>query len=418
MNKKILFLLIKISLLILIFSVLSANIYSIPAFARKYKTSCTTCHYDYPTLNAFGKAFFNNGFRWPGGDSNYIKEKPVSLGSDANKKVFPDAIWPDDIPGTAPLSIYLSGQIKYDATSEIKWGFEIPNYLNVLYGGTLGNQFSFLGETELSYNNNKTNFNFSAFIQWDQSPGFHIKAGEVRADPTPRNLRLTTNNYNVESMTSRNGWSFADAVFGLELWGALNGPGNRGGFTYRFGIVNGQGLISTKPQKDFTGMITYKIGGLSETGETKGVKNLQFKPYIDNSLLLGGYFYKGTEAKDSLPDENLTVFGGNTELWYDRFIINVNIMQMISDIASNERKSIAYYVQGSGLIYPWLISLIRYEWTKTDINDNNVKPVSSIIPGLSILLRPNLKVNIEAKKYLDKLNTKNTTFNLKISVGI
>ena len=36
--------------------------YAIPAFARKYKTSCATCHTGYPKLNAFGDAFRRNGY--------------------------------------------------------------------------------------------------------------------------------------------------------------------------------------------------------------------------------------------------------------------------------------------------------------------------------------------------------------------
>ena len=34
---------------------------AIPAFSRKYATSCATCHVAFPKLNAFGKAFRNNG---------------------------------------------------------------------------------------------------------------------------------------------------------------------------------------------------------------------------------------------------------------------------------------------------------------------------------------------------------------------
>jgi thiol-disulfide isomerase/thioredoxin len=41
--------------------------YGIPAFSRKYKTSCSTCHYAAPMLNGFGKAFKNNGYRYPAG---------------------------------------------------------------------------------------------------------------------------------------------------------------------------------------------------------------------------------------------------------------------------------------------------------------------------------------------------------------
>ena len=41
--------------------------YAIPAFARKYKTSCATCHNGFPKLNAFGEAFRRNGYQFPGG---------------------------------------------------------------------------------------------------------------------------------------------------------------------------------------------------------------------------------------------------------------------------------------------------------------------------------------------------------------
>ncbi len=34
---------------------------AVPSFARKYETSCMTCHVAPPKLNAFGRAFKNNG---------------------------------------------------------------------------------------------------------------------------------------------------------------------------------------------------------------------------------------------------------------------------------------------------------------------------------------------------------------------
>ena len=58
---------------------------ALPAFARKYKTSCTTCHIGFPKLNAFGESFRNNGYQFPGHmDLEYIKEDQVSLGSDTS----------------------------------------------------------------------------------------------------------------------------------------------------------------------------------------------------------------------------------------------------------------------------------------------------------------------------------------------
>src|SRR5512143_2186914 len=78
---------------------------AIPAFARKYKTACITCHATFPRLTALGEAFRLNGYRMPGGDELYVKDTPMSLGAEAYKRVFPNAVWPSDIPGMPPLAL-------------------------------------------------------------------------------------------------------------------------------------------------------------------------------------------------------------------------------------------------------------------------------------------------------------------------
>ena len=67
----------------------------IPAFARKYGTSCLTCHTIYPKLNPFGEAFRRNGYRFPGVDSDAVKQEQIPLGPDVAKKQFPDAVLHD-----------------------------------------------------------------------------------------------------------------------------------------------------------------------------------------------------------------------------------------------------------------------------------------------------------------------------------
>src|SRR5574337_821286 len=79
---------------ILIVLVTAPRAWAVPAFARKYKTSCTTCHTIFPKLNPFGEQFRRNGYRFPGVDSDFTKADPVELGTDAQKKAFPDAVWP------------------------------------------------------------------------------------------------------------------------------------------------------------------------------------------------------------------------------------------------------------------------------------------------------------------------------------
>src|SRR5438034_9960144 len=70
---------------------------AIPAFSRKYQTSCTTCHNNYPELNDFGEAFKKNGFKFPKDDETFVKEPPVLLGSKAQKEAFPGAVYPGEI---------------------------------------------------------------------------------------------------------------------------------------------------------------------------------------------------------------------------------------------------------------------------------------------------------------------------------
>jgi hypothetical protein len=71
--------------------------HAIPAFARMYGTSCSTCHIDYPKLNDFGKAFKDAGFKFPKDDESTIKIPPVMLGAPANAEAWPKAIWPGTI---------------------------------------------------------------------------------------------------------------------------------------------------------------------------------------------------------------------------------------------------------------------------------------------------------------------------------
>ena len=79
--------------------------YAIPPFARKYQTSCQTCHMDFPKLNDFGKAFKDAGFKFPTDDDTYLKEAPVMLGAPANKESFPNSVWPGTMPGMPPVGL-------------------------------------------------------------------------------------------------------------------------------------------------------------------------------------------------------------------------------------------------------------------------------------------------------------------------
>ncbi len=191
--------------ILLLIAVSAAVAWSIPSFSRKYQTSCSTCHYAFPQLNGFGKAFRNQGFRYPGGDENFRKEEPVSLGSEAYKQVWPDAIWPSDMPGTAPFSVHAVGRFvaafsQPDTVANTT--FEFPQEAELLYGGTLGEDFSFFGEVELELEDGEVEIALPFRLQWNQAPAVNVSLGILSPDPTPSHLRLTPTDYNVPRLMS------------------------------------------------------------------------------------------------------------------------------------------------------------------------------------------------------------------------
>src|SRR6266567_3900772 len=88
---------------------------AVPSFARKYQTSCLTCHTVYPVLNPFGEAFRRNGYRFPSQngsvDSDAVRIEMIPLGQEEYKKMFPNSVWPSKIPEDVPISVMFNGSI-------------------------------------------------------------------------------------------------------------------------------------------------------------------------------------------------------------------------------------------------------------------------------------------------------------------
>src|SRR5258708_38148631 len=87
---------------------------AIPAFARKYRTACATCHNNWPELNDFGRAFKINGFKFPKDDEQFVKDPPLLLGAQAQKETFPYSIYPGELP-ILPIAFRYSGYANYNS---------------------------------------------------------------------------------------------------------------------------------------------------------------------------------------------------------------------------------------------------------------------------------------------------------------
>ncbi len=391
---------------------------AIPAFARKYKTSCSTCHYAFPKLNAFGYAFYNNGLRYPGGDANFIKEDPVSLGSEAYKSVFPDAIWPADIPGSSPIAVYFVNQMQmfpHHAPGAPSVNFEFPNTLEFFAAGTVGDNISAWGELEMT--NADQPPAYLLWLQYDFKPQVHLRFGKL--DPMPitatNHHRLTATDYNYGHVQNGgSGWLYDEEAPGMEVWGAGNGPGGKGGWTYRLGVLNGAEVPGTHfdadNHKDLFYAASYKFGGLGEIGGTEGQASATSEFYKDNyeKLTLFGYTGSDVLAPDSTTSftspftHNFNLLGLNANVGWERFDLNgVYEARTDGQYNTSNLKSAAWMTELNYVAYPWLVGVLRYEWTDLNTSSSTPDPETNLIPGVTVVLRANARLTVEYLKPLD-----------------
>ena len=181
------------------------------------------------------------------------------------------------------------------------------------------------------------------------------------------------------------------------------------------GIGNGQNdadNFDLNKKKDYYARVTYKISSLREIGRTENQSSENSAFYLDNSFRLGGFYYSGNAISGSINDK-FTVIGGDIDWWFNRLNIDALVMSMKSDTTGNKRSSMAYYVGGHYVVFPWLIPSVRYEFTDKDVNDNSIA-ASNIIPGVTFMVRANVKVILEYLMPLDSPRKKSDQLGFQV----
>ncbi len=418
---------------------------AVPAFARKYQTSCSTCHVAYPVLNSFGKAFKAAGYRIPAGDEGFVKDQPVSLGAPAWKQVWPKSLWPSDIPGSSVAAFWLSSRYRINKSAAITNEFDGLNELYVLGAGTLGESFSFFAELEVIDGGTvPTAFGAAlprAFFQYNHpSHKLNVTYGlfEPRAVLTSTRLRLMrlsdylSNRYGMPP--TGNSFSLAPNQRGFEVWGHLEGPGNKGGLEWFAGLVNGRdagtppgagaygaavSALNTRYQaalaregrtnvennssKDFYLGANYKIGGMGVLGGGVSETGLVAADnYVDNSATVGAFYYRGQAPALTLEGgREILARNGNTfhraGLKADLNIYRANLLggvQLNRDQVRNAGRNfdqLITLVEARYVLYPWLIPAVRFE----NLNPNYGVAFNRTTLHASILPRANIRLSLE-----------------------
>lgn len=399
---------------------------AIPAFARKYRTSCTTCHVAIPKRNAFGEAFRRNGFIMPRGNAQLIKDPPVSLGAEAWKEAWPNAVWPGDIPPSFPLAAYVHQRLVIDFGKSKRANqveFDAPHEVELLFGGAFGENIGFFGE-------------WVAYEKAVQAPGlkrFFFQFNDVLGSKNFLNIKvgrfepgITDGYMDAQRMTMEHPitldyraagkWRARDAQAGIELNGIINRR-----LHYALGVVNGEGktVNDDTDEKDVFARVGLKLGGLAYDGisDDATVELKEENAWADNSVTVGLYTYLGNQpAKANKLDNDFRRFGVDLRAQTGRLDLLGGAIfgtddnpdgLVIGTDKQRELKSSAYFVEADYLLYPWLIGILRVERAAAEQNDNDKDKFTLINPNLTILVRANVRLSLEGLIRIDSDKTVN-----------
>jgi hypothetical protein len=406
---------------------LAEPVSALPIFARRYETSCLTCHVIPPKLNAFGIAFRNNGFRIPLNDEKFVKSPDIALGAPAWKKLWPKAVWPGSITGIPPIAIRVSSDVNIRPTTPVNVNFDFPNGITGYFAGSAGDSFSYFGSVFLSGATNQVFLDraYGQFRLAPDSPGQNwltLKLGRIdtRAEPFSSTFRRTTaENFGVSDFrVTTNGFAFRDHDAGIEAWGAITGPNNRGGVEYAAGIVQGtSGRPENNNFKDYYGAISYKIGGLGVVGsrtETDEQPNTA-EGYLENSISFGLFAYrgKGQPAITGVSEDSLTRSGFRVDAWLGKLNVYGTAVfgkDELRGTSPGKINSSSIMGEADYLVLPWVMPTFRFE--KTNLSDGR-RNVIEMIPAVSILVRANVKILAEGHFFnrLQVIGTERTGLN-------
>ncbi|MCR4316904.1 MAG: hypothetical protein NUW37_11215 [Planctomycetes bacterium] len=425
-----------------------------PGFARRYETSCITCHTAYPKLNDFGRAFRWNGHQIPDdpGDG-YVDDffvgtdRPdVPMGADAWKDVFPAGVWPNSITGDAPIGFQAQSRITRTSGAQGADGpatdFKFPTGIGLISGAALGEDISYWARLQFGDDSVEIERAYVTFTDltldgasfaeegiWGGLPDNVLNLRLGRIDPwflgySNHVDRYTLAGFNVNGFKAGdNPWQAEPSLTGAELWGCFGGS-----FMYVAGVSNGTATNDNNSDKDGYARIALKFGGVGFDGSTSGgaVEDLaELSGAQDDSFTIGAFAYQGQntitkETTGQTWDDRFYRVGGDMRLTFGDFNLFGTAMfgldrNAFGNTNPEGHRSVAWYCEADYVIYPWLIPVVRYEYSNEDGYANNV---NSVIASLTILIRSNVKLVIERKAQFEEHSTSKQPGTLQFALDV
>ncbi len=418
---------------------------AVPSFARKYNTSCQTCHTAFPVLNPFGEAFRRNGFRFPSvkgsEDSDAAKEETLPLGQEEYEKTFPNSVWPDRISETAPLSLLVGGGVNYvmpnsdlhsTTGNTFAWN-GVANPVSIFAAGSFSDRLTYYIKVAAS----TTGVNIgAAYLAWNDLIGprhlINIYLGRLTAP------QLTSYGVNASYVADK----AMPAVSVAGLFNSNNsfilgrGPSDgaelSGIAAHRISYSAGwlastaQTGLTVPTSEDAYVHVGAKFGGMSLDGEgAHGMETVNAKkPWAETSFTLDTFGYHGVTVADNFTNSpNVTAqrsavdaVGHAARLNIESLVLSGMFQYQVhhrpylgtGPIAANppvqpnalpgapdNRKGHGYIgsAELAYVVFPWLIPAVRAEYTLLG-SDWGKGSLLRILPGATVLLRPNIRIYV------------------------
>ncbi len=433
---------------------------AIPAFSRKYQTSCTTCHNNYPELNDFGEAFKKNGFKFPKDDELFVKEPPVLLGAKAQKEAFPKAVYPGEIPGSVPVAFRYSGNFTYNSKQPFAVGYIprfdlfVPNTFTIIGAGSFGPNMSFWIDNDISSGGaDGAAFLGDGYLKVNDLGHFiglpkdtiNFRMGQFELDlPFTQARTIDLTGYDVYGEASR---ALANPncaigaltpppqcttnnpfVFGIPQRGfEIGGYPNDGNFTWSFAVVDGNNNnAAVRNSKDIYLRVAQRFNLERDAAVRKEVQAAgPTGPRDHTSIRFGAYYYYGRNALNinqslfpavsplGTVHEPFYRVGGDVRFKYRNLEVyglgmyghDMNLIPNTAGTAFVPASPITFtggFAQANYWFYPWMIGLMRYDWvtspTDTQGGASRHDTRNRVSPGFQLLVRANIKVNFEYQR--------------------
>jgi len=362
-------------------SVAAPRAEAIPAFARKYRFSCTTCHAAFPHLKDYGDEFAGRGFRLE--DPSQEPKRATYDTGDPLLRLSRDL----------PLAMRLDGFAAWNEQGPVSNDAQFPWAFKILSGGTIHEKISYYlyfileegGAGGLE----------DAYLQFTSPFGLplDLMAGQFQVcDPLfKRELRLTRFDYQI--FKAHVGQSGTDLTYDRGLVASLTLPGQIDSVVQ---LVNGTGIDEATDWGTF---------------DRDGYKNLAVRiaRRFAKRVRVGAFGYWGREKGESGETNRTYYFGPDLVLDLgQRLQLNVEYLERRDDDPYFDGQTLSDLVTRGGFaelhFFPqgpdgrWVLTAL---YNKIDSDDPEAR-YHSVSLTVNRLLARNVRLALEAGRELER----------------